>query len=63
MNKGEKEIKMLTVKDVQETLRIGRNKAYDIFAREDFPSITIGKRFVIEEEAFRKWLQEKRKKA
>ena len=63
MNKGEKEIKMLTVEEVKDVLKIGRNRTYDIFAREDFPSITIGKKFVVEEEAFKKWLQEKRKKA
>lgn len=51
----------LTVKDVQETLKIGRNKAYDIFAREDFPSIAIGRKLVVEEQAFKKWLQERRK--
>ena len=60
--KNNSNINILTVKDVQETLKIGRNRAYDIFARADFPAIRIGKKFVVEEQAFRKWLQEKRTK-
>ena len=51
--------KMLTVKDVQEILKIGRNRAYDIFAKEDFPGILIGKKYVIEETAFANWLQQR----
>ena len=60
--KNNSNINILTVKDVQETLKIGRNRAYNIFARADFPAIRIGKKFVVEEKAFQNWLQEKRTK-
>ncbi|MCI8397367.1 MAG: helix-turn-helix domain-containing protein [Clostridia bacterium] len=36
---------ILTVKQVQENLHIGRNKAYEVFAREDFPALKIGRKF------------------
>lgn len=63
MNKKVTKIVTLTVQDVQKILKIGRNKAYEIFARADFPGVTIGKKFVVEEQAFKNWLQKKRKKA
>lgn len=63
MNRYEKDIKMLTVEEVKDILKIGKNRTYDIFAREDFPSIAIGRKLVVEEGAFKRWLQEKRKKA
>lgn len=51
--------RMLMVKDIQEILKIGRNRAYDIFAREDFPAILIGKKYVVEETAFCSWLKQR----
>lgn len=59
MKETKANLKMLTVKDVQEILQIGKNRAYDIFAREDFPAILIGKKYVIEETAFANWLQQR----
>lgn len=55
-------VNLLTVEDVRARLKIGRNKAYDIFARDDFPAILIGRKYVIEETALKKWLQERRTK-
>lgn len=54
------EVKVLTVDEVKNLLKLGRNKVYKIFARDDFPAILIGRRYVVEEEALKKWLQERR---
>ena len=62
MNKSVKESTMLTVKDVQKILKIGRNRAYDIFKRSDFPAILIGRKYVVEQNAFYFWLQKRREK-
>jgi len=51
---------MLTVKEVQEILKIGRNKVYEVFARQDFPAICLGRRYVVEQKAFNTWLQSRR---
>lgn len=52
---------ILTVQDVKKLLKIGRNKTYEIFAREDFPAILLGRKYVVEQEAFKNWLQKRRK--
>ena len=39
------------------TLGIGRNAAYELCNRADFPSIRIGKRFIIPVDGLREWLQ------
>ena len=54
------EIKIFTVEDVMKILKIGRNRAYDIFKRDDFPAILIGRKYVIEQNAFYIWLQSSR---
>lgn len=56
------EIKTFTVEDVKNILKIGKNRAYDIFRREDFPAILIGRKYVIEQNAFYTWLQSRREK-
>ncbi len=56
------EIKIFTVEDVMKILKIGRNRAYDIFKRDDFPAILIGRKYVIEQNAFYIWLQSRREK-
>lgn len=56
------EIKTFTVEDIMQILKIGRNRAYDIFKREDFPAILIGRKYVIEQNAFYMWLQNRREK-
>ncbi len=37
----------ITVMDVAKDLHIGRNKAYELFKRPDFPSINIGRSWKI----------------
>lgn len=55
------EVKILTVADVKEKLKIGKNNAYKIFSREDFPAILLGRKYVVEENALKNWLQKRRK--
>lgn len=43
MEKVKDPFKSLTVEDIMKDLKIGIVKAYEIFNREDFPSINVGK--------------------
>ena len=52
--------KMLTVKDVAKDLYMGENKTNEIFNREDFPSVNIGKTRKIQKIAYILWKMEKR---
>ena len=47
---------LLTVKDIQDTLNIGRDKAYTLVHASGFPSIKIGGRYYVSQEALLKWL-------
>lgn len=60
MEETETKPNMLTVQEVQYILKIGRNKVYEVFAREDFPAICLGRKFVVEQKAFDNWLQSRR---
>ena len=48
--------KMLTVKDIKNSLGCGINRAYEIVNQSDFPKIKIGKRFYIPEDEYEKWI-------
>ena len=50
------EIKILTAKELADILRIGRDKAYALIKSSSFPSICIGKRYVVTEKALYEWL-------
>lgn len=52
--------KMLTVKDVAKDLYMGENKTNEIFNREDFPSVNIGKTRKVQKLAYILWKMEKR---
>ena len=56
----EEPFKMLTVKDVAKDLYMGENKTNEIFNREDFPSVNIGKTRKIQKIAYILWKMEKR---
>lgn len=47
--------KYLTAKDIMKIFSCGKNRAYDIIRSEGFPTIQIGKRKYVPEEAFKKW--------
>lgn len=50
----------LYVEDVARDLKIGNNIAYDIFRRDDFPSINIGRRWKITLISYLLWKTQKR---
>ena len=49
---------MLNAEDVQSVMNISRAGAYQLMHREDFPTITIGKRMVVPRDKFLRWLDE-----
>lgn len=50
----------ITVKEVAKDLRVGENKANEIFRREDFPSVNIGKTKTVNLLAYWLWKMERR---
>ena len=50
----------LTVKDVAQDLKMGENLANDIFKRDDFPSVNIGKTKTVTRLAYYLWKMERR---
>lgn len=48
---------MLTVKDLQRELNIGRDSAYALMRAKAFPSIKIGRRYFVSKEALARWLE------
>lgn len=49
---------VLTVKDIMEILKIGKDKAYALMRSESFPSFRLGGRFFITKPNFDKWLED-----
>lgn len=56
------EHRLLNMKEVRVYLGIGRDKTYELFKQEDFPSIQLGKSFVIFEDDLLEWLRDHRGK-
>jgi len=48
--------RLLSVNDLQD-MGIARTMVYNLFNREDFPTVQIGKRKFVREEKFNEWLQ------
>ena len=48
----------MTVSDVQHAMNIGRNTAYDLVNRADFPKIRMGRKIIIPRDAFLRWLDQ-----
>lgn len=47
---------MLTTKDLQIYLKIGRDTAYALMHADGFPSLKIGRRYYVTQEALAHWL-------
>ena len=47
---------MISVKELQERFHIGKNQAYQLVNRPDFPKIKIGRKLMIPEEELSKWI-------
>lgn len=52
------EKKAYTVSEVAQLLGIGKNTAYNLVNRADFPKIIIGRRFLIPAGALESWLMD-----
>lgn len=48
---------ILTTKDVAERLHMGINQTRDLIRRDDFPKITVGKKWLIPEDALEDWIK------
>ena len=48
---------MLNAEDIQAVMNISRAGAYQLMHRDDFPTITIGKRMVVPRDKFLEWLE------
>ena len=46
---------VMTIKDVQEFLKISKNTAYDLIKREEFPVVRLGRLLRINREKFLEW--------
>lgn len=51
----------LTPAEVAVRLGIGRNAAYNLIHREDFPALRVGKRWVVPVSALERWLENQAK--
>lgn len=51
-------INMLDTKDLQKILKIGRSSAYNLMKSDCFPSIKIGRKYLISEETLKEWLKD-----
>lgn len=49
-------MEFLTIEEVQQILRIGKNSAYDLCKREDFPCVKIGRSYRVPKKEFEEWL-------
>lgn len=52
------ELTVLQTKDLQEYLGIGKDKAYALMRSEGFPSIRIGKQYIITMLNLKNWLND-----
>lgn len=48
---------LLTVKELQATLNIGRDTAYALMHSQGFPSMKLGGRYYVAREELEKWVQ------
>ncbi len=47
----------LNAREIAEMLGISVSCAYELFHREDFPTLQIGRRFLVVESKFHEWLE------
>lgn len=49
---------MLNAEDIKVIMNISRAGAYQLMHREDFPTITVGKRLLVPREQFISWMNQ-----
>ena len=52
----------MSVEDMAEELSIGRNVAYELVQKPDFPSFTIGRRVLVSRKGLQEWIDAQCKK-
>lgn len=52
---------MLSIPELQEALKIGRDTAYSLVKRKDFPSVKIGREYRILAENLTEWILKQQK--
>lgn len=57
MNTKTDEKIMLGVKDIMKRMGIGRDRAYEIIKKGEFHSKQVGRRLLVHEDVFEKWLK------
>ena len=55
----QKETTFLNVKDVSEIMGISIPTARKLFEKRDFPTIRVGRRLLVSEDAFRKYMMQR----
>lgn len=55
-------IKILTVKDIQEHLKLSRTMVYRLINQDSFPKIKIGNTYRIPEDKYLKWIEQHTRK-
>lgn len=51
-------MQLLTVKETQQRLKVGRNVMYKLLNNEGFPSIRINNKFYVNEQELDQWISE-----
>ena len=57
MRENNENLKVLQTKDLMKYLKIGKDRAYALMRQNGFPSIKIGKTFIVTQEALETWLK------
>ena len=47
---------MISVKEISQVLGIGRNQAYELVKRDDFPKLKIGQKYLVPRDKFEEWI-------
>jgi excisionase family DNA binding protein len=48
---------ILTTRDLQEALPLGKNSIYQLVRREDFPARRLGRKILVSKKALLRWLE------
>ena len=48
---------MIGVSEIMGKMGIGRDRAYEIIKRNEFPTIKVGRRYLVHEDVFDQWLR------
>ncbi len=59
VKKWEELPELLTTRELQEILPIGRNSLYAVLHSSDFPVRRVGRKFIVSKQALKHWLEEK----